>query len=108
MYFWLHWVSIAELGLSLIAASGSSSLVVEHGLLIEVASLVPQHGLSGHVGSAVVARGLSCQAGRIFLEQADPPDLHGHRTLRRLHKEEILGVLLGPRTWKEVYLNSPP
>lgn len=69
MYFWLHWVSIAELGLSLIAASGSSSLVVEHGLLIEVASLVPQHGLSGHVGSAVVARGLSCQAGRIFLEQ---------------------------------------
>ena len=41
-------------------------------------------------------------------ELADPPDLHGHRTLRRLHKEEVLGAFLGPRTWKEVYLNSPP
>ena len=45
MYLWLHWVSVAELGLSLVAASGSNPVVVVRGLLIEVASLVPQCGL---------------------------------------------------------------
>ena len=65
----MHWVSAAELGLSLIAASGSNSRVVVRGLLTEVVSLVPQRGLWGHVGSALVAHGRSCQAGRIFLEQ---------------------------------------
>ena len=36
IYFWLHWVFVAERGLSLVAASGP---------LIAVASLVEEQGL---------------------------------------------------------------
>ena len=43
--FWLHWVFVAECGLSLIVASGGYSLVAGHGLLIAVVSLVAEHGL---------------------------------------------------------------
>ena len=41
--FCLHWVFVAALGLSLVAACGACSLVVVHGLLISVASLVAEH-----------------------------------------------------------------
>ena len=44
-YLWLHWVLVAVLWLSLIAASRGYSLVVVHGLLIAAASLVVEHGL---------------------------------------------------------------
>ena len=43
--FWLHWVFIAERGLSLVTASGGLLFVVVRGLLIAVASLVVEHGL---------------------------------------------------------------
>ena len=42
---WLHWVFVAGCELSLVAASGSSSLVALCGPLIVVASLVSEHGL---------------------------------------------------------------
>ena len=44
-YFWLRWVFVALRGLSLVVASGGYSLVVNHGLLIAVASPVAEHGL---------------------------------------------------------------
>ena len=40
IYFWLHWVSVAAHGLSLVAASGSCSLVAVLRLLIAVVSFV--------------------------------------------------------------------
>ena len=43
IYFWLHWVSIAALGLSLVVVSGG--LFAVHRLLIVLASLVVEHGL---------------------------------------------------------------
>ena len=43
IYFWLLWIFIAELGLSLVAESWDYSLVVVHGLFIVVASLVGEH-----------------------------------------------------------------
>ena len=42
--FLLHWVFLAALGLSLLAASEGYSVVV-YGLLLAVASLVAEHGL---------------------------------------------------------------
>ena len=42
-YFWLHWVFIAALGLSLLVASRGYSLVAARGLLIAVTSLVMEH-----------------------------------------------------------------
>ena len=45
---WLHWVSIATCGLSLVAVSGGYSLVVVHRLLISVASLVLEHEVQAH------------------------------------------------------------
>ena len=45
IYFWLCWVFFAACGLSLVAESGSCSLVAVHGLLIAVASLVAEHRL---------------------------------------------------------------
>ena len=42
---WLRWVFIAAGRFSLVAATGASSLVVEHILLIVVTSLVVEHGL---------------------------------------------------------------
>ena len=57
-------------GLSLAAASRGHSLVVMHGLLIEVASFVAEHGLQGTRASAVVAHRLSCStAYGIFPDQ---------------------------------------
>ena len=43
LYFWLPWVFVAVLGISLVAVSGSYSLAVVHRLLIVVASLVVGH-----------------------------------------------------------------
>ena len=43
--FWLRWVFVAVLGLSLVLASGGCSLVAMHGLLLAVASLLVEHGL---------------------------------------------------------------
>ena len=40
IYFWLCWVFIAALWLSLVTVIGGYSLIVVHGLLIAVASLV--------------------------------------------------------------------
>ena len=45
IYFWLHWVYIAALRLSLVAASGVYSFFVVRGLLIAAASVVVEHGL---------------------------------------------------------------
>ena len=42
IYFWLHWVFVAECGLSPIAASGSYSLAVVSRLLTAAASLVAE------------------------------------------------------------------
>ena len=47
------------MGFSLVVASGGSSLVVVHGLLIAVASLVTERGLWGSPASVVVAGRLS-------------------------------------------------
>ena len=45
MYFCLHWVFVAALGLSLVVVSGGHSLVAVLGLLTVVASLDGEHGL---------------------------------------------------------------
>jgi len=58
--FLLHWVFLAALGLSLLAASEGYSVVV-YGLLLAVASLVAEHRLI-----CSVARG-------IFLDQGSNP-----------------------------------
>ena len=47
------------MGFSLVAANGSYSLIVVHGLLIMVASLVAEHGLKGSQASVAAACGLS-------------------------------------------------
>ena len=47
IYFWLRWVFVAARGLSLVAESGSYSLLVMRGLLIVVASVVVEHGRVG-------------------------------------------------------------
>ena len=47
IYFWLSWVFVAALGLSLAVAGGSYSLAVVCGLLITVAFLV-ENGLWAH------------------------------------------------------------
>ena len=65
IYFWLWWVSVAALRLSLVAASGGYSLAVVPGSLTAVAPLVVEHGLEG-----TVAHGLSCPDARgIFPDQ---------------------------------------
>ena len=48
IYFWLHWVFVAALELSLVVASGGYSLVAVCELLIVVASLVAVLGLYVH------------------------------------------------------------
>ena len=45
IYFWLCWVFITARGLSLVVASGDSSRVAMHVLLIVLASLVVEDGL---------------------------------------------------------------
>ena len=45
MYFGLHWVFIAALGLSLVVESRGCSLVAMHGLHTVLASLVVEHRL---------------------------------------------------------------
>ena len=45
IYFWLCWVFIAGRGLSLVTASGGSSLVVVHGVLTAVPTLVAEQRL---------------------------------------------------------------
>ena len=45
IYFWLHWVFVAVLGLSLVVASRGLLFVAVHGLLTAVASLVVEHRL---------------------------------------------------------------
>ena len=67
-YFWLHWVFIGVLRLSLVAARG---------LLIVVASLVAEHRCWAF--SVVVAQGLSCRkACGIFPDQgSNLCPLHG-------------------------------
>ena len=44
-FFPLHWVFVAACGLSLVAVSGGSSLVIVCRLLMAVASLAAEHGL---------------------------------------------------------------
>ena len=51
IYFYLCWVFVAMLGLS---------LVVVHKLLLAAASLVVDHGLYGARASVAVVPGLSC------------------------------------------------
>ena len=46
--YWLWWVSFAVCGLSLVVEIGCYSLVVGHGLLIEVASLVEEYRLQAY------------------------------------------------------------
>ena len=45
IYFWLCWVFITARGLSLVVASGESSRVAMHVLLIVLACLVVEDGL---------------------------------------------------------------
>lgn len=62
--YWLCWVFIDALELSLVAGSGASSQTVVHGFLIVVISLVAMHGLNS------VASRLRCPvACGIFLKQ---------------------------------------
>ena len=49
IYVWLCWVFIAAHGLSAVAVSRGSSLLVVRGLLIAVSSLVAEHGLVGRL-----------------------------------------------------------
>lgn len=44
VYLWLCWIFIAAIGFSVVTAGGGYSLVVVHGLLIEVASFVVERG----------------------------------------------------------------
>ena len=44
IYFWLCWIFLAACRLSLVAESGSYSLVGVHGLLTAVASLFAERG----------------------------------------------------------------
>ena len=61
------------LGFSLVSGSGGYSLLVVHGLHVEVASLVADHGLQS-TGSALVVHRLSCsKACGIFLDQGSNP-----------------------------------
>ena len=46
IYFWLPWVLVAALGISLAAASRAYSLVAKHRLHVLWASLVAAYGLS--------------------------------------------------------------
>ena len=67
--FWLGWVFIAVLRLSLVAASVGCSLVGVGGLLVEWLLLL-QSTDSRHAGFSSRARGLSCPMTRgIFLGQ---------------------------------------
>ena len=63
-YFWLCWVFLSACGLSLAAASGGSSLVVLHGLLIAVTSLAVKHGLQAHGHQQLRRTGLAVVAPR--------------------------------------------
>ena len=45
LFFWLHWVFIATLGLSVVGASGGYSLVAVLRLLIVMTSLVAAYRL---------------------------------------------------------------
>ena len=56
IYFWLYWVFIAVLGLSLVWAGGGYSLAAVWGLLI-VAVFLAEHRLQGMQAS--VAHGLT-------------------------------------------------
>ena len=47
-YFWLSWVFIDALGLSLVAQRAGATLLVVHKILIMVASLVVKQGLQAH------------------------------------------------------------
>ena len=58
-YFWLCWVFVAVLGVSLVVVRRSYSLIAVHKLLIAVASLAAEHRLKGTQASAVVACGLN-------------------------------------------------
>ena len=69
-FFWLCWVFIAVHRFSLVAASGSCSLMAVHERLILAASLVSEHGLWGAWASVVVAHGFGCPAAcEILLDQ---------------------------------------
>ena len=57
-HFWLHWLFLAAVGLSLVVESRGFSLVVVCRLLTAVASLVVEHWLEGASPSAVVAHWL--------------------------------------------------
>ena len=59
IYLWLSWVFVAVRGPSLAVASGGCSLVLECGLIIEVASLFAEHRLEGAWTSVVAVCGLS-------------------------------------------------
>ena len=45
LYFWLCWVFVAALEISLAVASGNYSLVAGCELVIEVAALIAEHGV---------------------------------------------------------------
>ena len=78
LFFLLHWVFVAALGLSLVVASKDYSPAAMHGLLLLVASLIVEHRLCGTWASAVAALRLSCSMTcAIFLDQGwNPYPLH--------------------------------
>ena len=58
-YFWLCWVFVAVLGVSLVVVRRGYSLLSVNKLLIAVASLAVEHGLKGTQATVIVACGLS-------------------------------------------------
>ena len=72
-YFWLCWVFISVLGLSLVAASGGHYSSRCAGLSLSLPPLLRSTG-SRRAGSVVVAHGLSCSAAcGIFPDQGPNP-----------------------------------
>ena len=72
--YWLCGVFIVACRLSLVAASGSYSLVAMCGLLIVVASLTVKHRFWGAQASVAVVHGFSCpEACGIFPDQGLNP-----------------------------------
>ena len=94
--FWLCWVFVALLGLSLVSTSKSFFFVV-HQLLIVVASLIVEHRL-WNSGSGVVVHGLKkmkqknvtfgAQKTTFIIDRTGTRECNFHLPARRLHRTE--------------------
>ena len=75
IYFWLHWVSVAALGLSLVAANKGYSLIAVHGFLTAVASLLFSW-LQSSMASVFVALSCPVACGILPERGSNPCPLH--------------------------------